>query len=369
MSSMRSIIIIALALITLSVNAQDNAFMRVDVVTDRALPKGMGTFIRGNHFFLGQWKEGGIRLTRKDSLTWSGIFILKKGDQIAFLVDAGSSSTGLVPYDTVKVNLVSDTLIRINRSVPDFKIREQGKIHQMPNTMEGRLVQRMVTVRTPPGYYNDTVTRYPTLYMHDGQFILGEKSTDPKHWRLMEVIDSLEEAQAINPFILVAIDHNWESRSMEYGNTDLGARYREYLTEQLVTKVDLQFRTKAKSSGRYLAGGVAGGYVSSYAAIERPDVFGNVIALSPTYVIMDNDLYASVKQDSLSIDPSIRFYIDKGEFGMDEELGPGIDSTVDSLRQHNNNIQFNYSPNSVPKGECFRYRIIPALLHFFGKNQ
>jgi enterochelin esterase-like enzyme len=363
------IILITAILFSVTLSAQSNAFMRVDVITDKVLPKGKSVFIRGDHFFLGQWKEGGIRLTRKDSVTWSGIFIMKTGDKVSFLLDAGSKETGLLPYDTTKVHLLSDTLIKLKKSVPDLEIRKQGRLHKMPNTMEGRLVQRMVTVRTPPGYYDDTVKTYPTLYMHDGQFILGERSGDPKHWRLMEVIDSLEDADAIHPFILVAIDHNWDSRSMEYGNSDLGERYRQYLVEDLVPKVDLQFRTQETPAGRYIAGGVAGGYVSTYTAIERPDIFGNVIALSPTYVIMDNDLYNSVKADSLSIDPGLQFYIDKGEFGMDEDLSPGIDSTVDSLRQYNSNINFQYAPNTVPNGECFRYRVIPAIVHFFGKNQ
>ena len=102
---------------------------------------------------------------------------------------------------------------------------------------------RRVIVRTPINYRKDTAKHYPTLYIHDAQYVLGENPSNKNHWLLKSTLDSLENSKTINPFILVAIDHVFVNRSLEYSDSELGDRYRNYVINELMPKIDLQFRT------------------------------------------------------------------------------------------------------------------------------
>jgi predicted alpha/beta superfamily hydrolase len=68
--------------------------------------------------------------------------------------------------------------------------------------------ERAVHVWTPPGYSQDARSRYPVLYLHDGQNIFDPETAFVRnqHWQAGETATALVKEGQIAPLIIVAID-------------------------------------------------------------------------------------------------------------------------------------------------------------------
>src|ERR1700754_830815 len=68
---------------------------------------------------------------------------------------------------------------------------------------------REVTVYLPPGYDERQNTRYPVLYMHDGQnlFDAHRAYVPGNHWRLQDAADAAIAERTARPMIIVGVDH------------------------------------------------------------------------------------------------------------------------------------------------------------------
>jgi predicted alpha/beta superfamily hydrolase len=150
---------------------------------------------------------------------------------------------------------------------------------------------RHVFVYLPPGY-DAGDRRYPVLYMQDGQnlfdpnlsFIRGQD------WRLDETAQWLIETRAIEPLIIVGIDHAGVGRAYEFAPTrdarrgeGGGAdRYGAMLASELKPWIDARYRTRADAASTGVGGSSMGGLVTLYLALTRSDVFGRAAIMSPS---------------------------------------------------------------------------------------
>jgi len=148
---------------------------------------------------------------------------------------------------------------------------------------------RKMTIYLPPGYERGE-TRYPVLYMQDGQnlfeperaFIAGQ------HWRLAETADAAIGERTAQPMIIVGIDHGGPNRIEEYTPTYDPSRhagggaddYARMLIEELKPIIDSRYRTLPNDTG---AGGSSlGGLFSLHLGLTRPDVFTRLAVMSPS---------------------------------------------------------------------------------------
>ena len=151
---------------------------------------------------------------------------------------------------------------------------------------------RQIVVYLPPGYYADEARRYPVLYMQDGQNLFdGRTSFVPgQHWHLNETADNLVSEGAIEPLIIVGLYNAGEQRIWEYtpsvdqnfrvgGGADV---YGRVLAEELKPFIDAAYRTKPEREHTGIGGSSLGGLASLYLGLRRGDVFGRVLAMSPS---------------------------------------------------------------------------------------
>ena len=124
-----------------------------------------------------------------------------------------------------------------------------------------------VTVYLPPGY--DPAGDYPTVYTADG-------SAWVEYLELPRTLDALIAAGRIEPLVAVMIDSKEFRRRWYYYKPD----YLSYL-ERVVTEVDRRYATRPEPAARLHAGTSAGARAALFAALERPDLFHLVGALSP----------------------------------------------------------------------------------------
>jgi len=137
--------------------------------------------------------------------------------------------------------------------------------------------RRRIYVYLPPSYETDTITRFPTLYVHDG----GEYLTRA---RLPVILDNLVDSHDIPPLIAVMVDP--VDRIREYwANKD----YARFMESELLPHIDNRYRTLTQREGRGVMGASMGGLISTYLALSRPHLFSKVGGQSSALFLMEGD--------------------------------------------------------------------------------
>jgi predicted alpha/beta superfamily hydrolase len=176
----------------------------------------------------------------------------------------------------------------------------------MPALTSPAGIQHRFRVFLPPGYHENTLKKYPVLYMHDGHnLFFKQEAFVGNTWRTDEVLNLLDKMNAIEEAIVVGIFPN--DRMNEYtqpGYEDYG----RFLVEVLKPLIDKKYRTLTGPANTTVMGSSLGGVVSFYLGWQWPDVFGKVACLSSTFTYRD-DLIERVSREPKR---DIKIYLDSG---------------------------------------------------------
>lgn len=134
---------------------------------------------------------------------------------------------------------------------------------------------RSVKVYLPPGY--NELLSYPVVYCQDGNefFTMG---------RIATIANQLILEEGIEPFLIVGVSVDRSKRTSEYSAT--GSRndaYKRFFTEELLPYIEERYPVRPDPASRVLAGDSLGGTVSLHLALDHPDVFPQVLALSGAF--------------------------------------------------------------------------------------
>ncbi len=183
---------------------------------------------------------------------------------------------------------------------------------------------RRVWLYLPPDYAT-TTTRYPVLYLQDGQNVFDAATSFAGEWGVDETLDSLHAAGDPGA-IVVAIDNGGSRRTDEYlpwpsavpglGGGE-GARYAYFLVRTLKPYIDAHYRTRPDRLDTGIGGSSLGGLISFYAALAYPQVFGRVLVFSPSFFV--NPAIFALARAARPVKPASRFYFVSGL----NEGGPG----------------------------------------------
>jgi enterochelin esterase-like enzyme len=150
---------------------------------------------------------------------------------------------------------------------------------------------RDLIVYLPPGYEANEHSRYPVLYLQDGQNLFdGSTSFIPgMDWHVKDTADHLIDQGAIRPLIIVGIYNTGKWRLGEYtpsrdkkmggGKAD---RYGQMLLEEIMPFVESEYRTLSGPANTGLGGSSLGGLLAIYLGLRFPQVFGKLAVLSPS---------------------------------------------------------------------------------------
>ncbi len=136
---------------------------------------------------------------------------------------------------------------------------------------------RILSVQLPGSYYEQPDTRYPVLYILDGN----------QNLELTRIIvNSLADNGQIPELIIVGL-HAGNTRGKDYlpdlvdTNSNRGAKqFLEYVEKELLPFVDDQYRT---TPYRVLSGHSWGALFTTYAMTEKPNLFDGYLAQSPNF--------------------------------------------------------------------------------------
>lgn len=176
---------------------------------------------------------------------------------------------------------------------------------------------RRLWLYLPPDYDKDD-TRYPVIYMHDGQNLFDELNSFGAEWGVDETLDSER-----GKIIVIGIDNGQEHRMAEYMLHDhpdhgsaQGDAYLKDIAQTLKPFVDDVLRTKPEREHTCIAGSSMGGLISFYAGIYLPELFGVVGIFSPAFWLDAPAIFKEVKtvadKNEKNLNDSQRWYFYAG---------------------------------------------------------
>jgi len=155
----------------------------------------------------------------------------------------------------------------------------------------GDPTEQKIYVYLPPSYASST-KRYPTLYLLHG--FLGNSSA----WisgayqglSLQTLMDDLIKANTVREMIVVSANGFNAYGGSFYTNSPVTGNWDDFITKDLVSNIDSNYRTIAKAESRGIAGHSMGGYGAVTLGMKHPDVFNALYALSPCCLVMEADM-------------------------------------------------------------------------------
>lgn len=174
---------------------------------------------------------------------------------------------------------------------PYHDINSKATIRRLQVTGGGVAVatSRDLLVMLPKGYdAPENISRtYRVLYMMDGQNLFEPLPNLPAEWGIDEALTSLDDFALADPIIVVGVPNAGAGRMSEYlpfamvdGVEPRAKQFVTFLTGEVMPRVQRAFRVKEGPEFTGIGGSSLGAVVAMYAACERPDLFGKVLAES-----------------------------------------------------------------------------------------
>lgn len=346
------------------------------------LPDSLPIFLAGSHPAVGNWAPAGIRLTHEGNQLWRGSVQLPAAARLEFKFTLGSweyeaaDSSG-APWRNQVASIGRDTTIRatIRRWTRPNRPRVlngqvTGTLRYHRGIAGAGLRARDVVVWLPPGYDTDRSQRYPVLYMFDGQNLFDPATSSfGTDWAIDESADSLIRAGVIPPLIVVGMNSSAD-RTEEYLPLSLAAKHAEFVIETVKSLIDTTYRTRPEAASTWVGGASAGGTAAFMLVWERPDVFTRALAFSPAFrtppgMSLKFDYVPNIRRTTVP-PRNVRLYFDDGGVGLDEQLRPGIDTTLAAVRAHgfrdDVDLRFIADPAAEHNEAAWRRRFPAALV-------
>lgn len=202
--------------------------------------------------------------------------------------------------------LLSLTSISIDVLAKNSLQLSSGKINRIENFKSEFVQTRNVDVWLPDGYSQNK--KYAVVYMHDGQMLFDSTKTwNRKEWLVDEVFSSLLKDKRIKDCIVVGIWNTEKDRIAEYMPTKIwkllpdsqaaifsekycnqkgaiGDNYLKFIVEELKPFIDKKYSTLLDKENTVIMGSSMGGLISLYALCEYPEVFGNAVCMSTSWL-------------------------------------------------------------------------------------
>lgn len=257
-------------------------------------------FVAGN---FNEWNPGSRDhlLTPEDSIFFISLPLKKNVYEFKFTRGNWATVEALSNGATVNNHLValsSDTIIDLTIEAWQDDFAPVPKKHTASKNV--RLMDssfympqldryRRIWIYLPEGYRKSSnKTRYPVLYMHDGQNIFDDYTSGYGEWGVDECLDSLIR-QGKPAAIVVGIECG-PHRMTEYNPYDFekfgegeGEAYVDFIIKTLKPYIDKRYRTKRGKEHTLIAGSSMGGLISYYSLLTHPNTFSKAGVFSPAF--------------------------------------------------------------------------------------
>ena len=170
-------------------------------------------------------------------------------------------------------------------------------LHELSSRIFGNT--RLLRVWLPPDYDGWGATRYPVLYLNDGQNLFDAATAFAGvHWQAGESAARLIAEEKIQPLIIVGID-NTRNRAREYipyRSRDprvfnpKGKSYPDFLRREVMPLIEERYPVLKGPENTGLGGSSLGGLIALYTQLAAPGVFGRVLIESPSLFVANRKI-------------------------------------------------------------------------------
>ncbi|MBN2613175.1 MAG: hypothetical protein JXB00_16600 [Bacteroidales bacterium] len=128
----------------------------------------------------------------------------------------------------------------------------------------------------PPFYKIDTDTSYPVVY-----FIHGFSSDYREDYGIFEAAYNAMVSETINDFIIVTVNSRCGIGGSFCVNSPVTGNWEDHLSGDVISQIDVRYRTIAKKESRGIGGMSMGGFGALYLGLRHADIYNLVYAISP----------------------------------------------------------------------------------------
>ena len=190
---------------------------------------------------------------------------------------------------------------------PYFSSPEKGTFSSLIE-LDSAILGRRHAVRAylPPGYHENTLKKYPVLFMQDGKnLFFPDEAFLGRDWNVGGSLELLDGMNAIDKVVVVGI-HSGD-RMAEYTKPGYET-YGRSVVEEVIPVAHARLRLIGGLRETAVMGSSLGGVVSFYMAWQFPQVFTAAACMSSTFSHRD-DLIERVLAEPKS---AAKFYLDSG---------------------------------------------------------
>jgi len=240
-----------------------------------------------------------------------------------------------------------------------------GKIERIPDFKSKYISSRNIDVWLPDDY--NIKTRYPVVYMHDGQMLFDSDFTwNHQSWNIDDIISEQLLSKKLRKFIIVGIWNDNKTRHSDYFPqkpfetlskherdtiskklSEFGKsvvlfspnsnNYLKFIVRELKPYIDKKYSVDPDRENTFIGGSSMGGLISIYAICEYPKVFGGAFCMSThwpgTFYTENNpfpDSFIKYLFKKLPDPKKHKIYFDCGDQTLDA-LYPAIQKKVDAI--------------------------------------
>lgn len=196
---------------------------------------------------------------------------------------------------------------------------------------------RAVRTYLPPSYEENSVARYPVVYVHDGQYAFSTggpaQTAIAGTMRIDVAMNDGIDSGAVAEAIVVAVDNSSDlfdvqgkkrivemtpTADPEHAGSGKASEYVAMILDEIKPMVDKDLRTRPDRASTYMMGSSLGGLVSAYAASARGDVVGAFASMSGSIWWDDHWIVGETKKSVAGPNKPLRVYVDYGETEQSE---------------------------------------------------
>ncbi len=268
----------------------------------------------------------------ENSSVWTMVEKSEAGMEIGNRTATGSKGE-IIVIDDIIGNFASDTGGPNSTVVGNLEILTNFVIPQID------IHDTTIRIWTPSTYDpDDETTRYPVIYMHDGQNCFDTATSYAGEWGIDETIEDFIARSIHSGAIVVGIDNSGAYRQNTYtpewdgpglgfdpeylnqfpSNETYGERYGDFIVLTLKPYIDENYNTLTDRENTSIAGSSMGGLISFYVGLKHMDVFGSIGIFSPAFqVATEAGRHTFIDSLDFTGDNLPKVYIDGGELEGD----------------------------------------------------
>jgi predicted alpha/beta superfamily hydrolase len=237
---------------------------------------------------------------------------------------------------------------------------------------------RNLHVYLPPSYYENTIKKYPVLYVHDGKAVFDISDWSKESLNMHIQADVLISEEKIEEIIIVGIANSGEKRLSEYVHWDgvdqgklvsgLGMLHEDFVLNDVKPFIDNNFRTLPDKENTALMGMSIGGLSTFNIGFRNPDVFSKLAMLSPYLGFGENKLFQLISEGPYKTKQSFKIWLDVGskEGSFIEMAAQGTNLLLQNGYKYVDELAAYEVPDGEHSEKFWAQRVDSILLYFFG---